>query len=500
VANRIGHIDIAVLFAGAARPAAFHKPKTDNVFELTRRSCPCRLGEVQGGRRGGVSVVIGDGDYRTQVPDLNLHTQSVYIMQKVTFTACRLPIYGPIVISQNPIDVSARRFGTIVAATAGLAAAMGVGRFAYTPLLPIMIDAAGLTPSQGAIVATANYAGYLAGAVIVMLRPQWSSHRGLQCLAAALVLSEVAMGITTSVELWSVLRFVAGLASAAIFVACVQSVSRLVTARAASALATGTTFAGVGIGIALTGVMVLVFSAALSWRELWIALASMTAVLLTPLVLCRPFTRSISAAKSEAGNYEEYASASLLRWVLLMAVYFLEGVGYIIVGTFLVVAVADKGNATAGPAVWIVVGVAAAPATLGWTAVAKRIGTATTLLIALITQAVGTFVPTISTATPAAVFAAVVFGGTFMGITALAIQLGNEVYGPTAAAPLTAMYGLGQILGPIGVAPVLGSTYNTAFQIAGTVLVTGAVLTWILFGVHRKHTTDTATEPSLRAR
>jgi predicted MFS family arabinose efflux permease len=413
------------------------------------------------------------------------------------YTSCRMSLlqhadYSSTVITvipQNPIDMSARSFGTILAATAGLAAAMGVGRFAYTPLLPIMIDAAGLTPSQGAFVATANYAGYLAGAVVLAVRPQWSSRRGHQCLAAALVLSELAMGFTTSVELWSILRFVAGLASAGIFVACVESVSRLVTARAASASATGTTFAGVGIGIALTGVMVIVFGADLSWRDLWIALAAMTAVLLTPLALCRPFTPSISAGESDAPNSEKYASARLLRWALLMAVYFLEGVGYIIVGTFLVVAVADKGNATVGPAVWIVVGVAAAPATLAWIALATRIGTATTLLIALITQAVGTFLPTISTATPVAVFAAAVFGGTFMGITALAIQLGNEVYGPTAAAPLTAMYGLGQILGPIGVAPVLGSSYTTAFQIAGTVLVTGAILTWILFGVHRKHTT-----------
>ncbi|WP_254902330.1 YbfB/YjiJ family MFS transporter [Mycobacterium simiae] len=388
----------------------------------------------------------------------------------------------------SPFRVPQQRVGVVVtAATAGLAAAMGVGRFAYTPLLPIMIDAAGLTHAQGAFVATANYVGYLGGAVLLTVRPQWSTLRGHRYLAVCLVVSELGMAVTTSVPLWSILRFIAGLASAGIFVACVQNVSRLNIGRGASALATGVAFAGVGIGIALTGVVVLVFNGALSWRGLWLSLAGITAVLVVPLVFRSCPTGP--AVESRWNKRDVHDPTRQLRWALLIAVYFLEGVGYIIVGTFLVVAVADKGSSAAGPVVWIVVGVAAAPATLVWTAAARRIGAATALLIALVAQAVGTFVPTISTAIPAAILAAILFGATFMGITALAIRLGTDICGPAAAAPLTAMYGLGQIVGPVGVAPLLGSAgYFRAFEVATCVLVTGAILTWVLFGVHRNQT------------
>jgi hypothetical protein len=48
----------------------------------------------------------------------------------------------------------------------GLAVAMGIGRFAFTPLLPLMQQDAGVSLLQGSWLATANYVGYLVGASI----------------------------------------------------------------------------------------------------------------------------------------------------------------------------------------------------------------------------------------------------------------------------------------------------------------------------------------------
>src|SRR2546430_13524654 len=55
-----------------------------------------------------------------------------------------------------------------LAGLAALAVAMGIGRFAFTPLLPMMQDDAGISLAQGGYLASANYLGYLAGALLAM--------------------------------------------------------------------------------------------------------------------------------------------------------------------------------------------------------------------------------------------------------------------------------------------------------------------------------------------
>src|SRR6187200_1129044 len=99
----------------------------------------------------------------------------------------------------------------------GLAAAMGIGRFAFTPLMPLMQEHAGLTLAQGGWLAAANYAGYLAGAlwcVFANPNPGIAARTGL----AGVALVTLAMGLTTDLQWWLVWRFIAGVASAVVLV------------------------------------------------------------------------------------------------------------------------------------------------------------------------------------------------------------------------------------------------------------------------------------------
>lgn len=109
---------------------------------------------------------------------------------------------------------------SLAAGVLALALAMGIGRFAYTPILPDMRAAFDLPPGTQAALASANYLGYLAGAVLAaVLSRGLTGDRLLRAGLIAIVLATALMATTTSVPVWLGLRLVAGLASAVVFVA-----------------------------------------------------------------------------------------------------------------------------------------------------------------------------------------------------------------------------------------------------------------------------------------
>ncbi|WP_324192734.1 YbfB/YjiJ family MFS transporter [Nocardia transvalensis] len=342
-------------------------------------------------------------------------------------------------------------------ASAGLAAAMGIGRFAYTPLMPVMIDAGGLDAHTAAVVAAANYAGYLIGAVALARRPDWNGRTAFRWSAVALVISEVLMAVPAPVAIPVLLRLIAGAASAVLFIGCASIAARHENRRRAAGIA----FTGVGCGIALTGLLALAARPVVSWQGMWLGAAVVTAVLLVPAagIEIVPGTRASASGTRPARP-----------WRALLVAYFLEGLGYIVIGTFLVAAVTTPDRPALGTSMWVIVGVAAAPATVLWGAVARRRTPVTALVVALLLQCASALLPALSTGVGPAIVSAALFGATFMGITMLAIEVGDDLAGAGAAATLTAVYGLGQVLGPLVVAPVLGASYAAAFAIVAVVL------------------------------
>nr|WP_033241214.1 YbfB/YjiJ family MFS transporter [Nocardia carnea] len=356
-----------------------------------------------------------------------------------------------------------------VAAAAGLAAAMGVGRFVFTPLLPIMTESAGISAGEGALIATGNYAGYLVGALLLARRPGLGTRALFLTWSLLLVASEVAMAATAEVWAQTGLRFIAGVASAAIFIACASTVAQ----HRAEGASPGVAFAGVGAGIAGTGIYTLFAAPHVSWQGLWIGSAVLTAILLVPALLLdiRPETRPVDSADTGSGG-----PVARRAWRLLLGSYFAEGVGYIIVGTFLVAAVSGSGSASAGASVWILVGLAAAVSTVAWHAVSGRIGTGPALVTALLVQAAGTAAAAVSDSVAAAVVAAVAFGGTFMAVVVLTLDLARRLGIAHAAAVLTAAYATGQVLGPLLVVPLVDASFTSAFALAASIIALSAAL------------------------
>lgn len=168
-------------------------------------------------------------------------------------------------------------FAVCGAGLLALAVAMGIGRFAFTPMLPLMIRAGSADVAAGGWLAAANYAGYLLGALTTARIPLTPQRVGLAALAA-IVVSTAAMGWTESLAIWLVLRFVAGVASAWVLVSTsVWCLGWL--ARFDRPSGPGLLYAGVGIGIALAGLYCwLAGAGGVSPDALWLQLGALALV------------------------------------------------------------------------------------------------------------------------------------------------------------------------------------------------------------------------------
>ncbi|MEU2205733.1 YbfB/YjiJ family MFS transporter [Streptomyces hygroscopicus] len=373
--------------------------------------------------------------------------------------------------SSTPPRPRTRSPWTIVAqAAAALAVGQGIGRFVYTPILPLMHTQAGLSSAQGANLATANFIGYLAGALAGIAVPAViRSAAALRGSFVVLVATLALMPVTHEGTVWFLLRLVAGATSALTFVIAVSAM--LSGLRAHAHHLVGWAFGGVGAGIALSGLLVVAVQAASTWQAAWwtcAALAALLAAVAWPLAP-QPEPR----AAETAGQTERPRTH---RWFLaLLASYTFEGIGYIIAGTFLVAAIQQGVKGWLGSGAWIVVGLAALPSCALWTRLARRWSRPALLLTSLTIQAVGIALPALLGGAAPALVSAVLFGATFMGVSTIALSIGAHLQVPRAVALLTAGYSIGQILGPLLAAPLLTHGYHQALLLGSALVVAAAV-------------------------
>lgn len=395
----------------------------------------------------------------------------------------------------RPATAASSPWGAVVQGAAALAVGMGVGRFVYTPILPLMEHQAGVSASMGSDLATANYAGYLAGALLgIFVPPIAHSRLALRSSLLTIVATLALMPVTENADLWLALRLIAGIASAMLFV--IASSSMLFRLHRGAQHLVGWGFGGVGLGIALSGILVLAVQPASpeSWRIAWWSSAVLAAALsAVGWVLCPepPGEPTALQRHGEVPRTHPWFAA-------LLASYSLEGVGYIITGTFLVAAISQNSPGWLGSGSWIVAGLAALPAAAMWACLAQRRSRSTLLLCALAIQAVGIALPSLAGGTAPALISAVLFGNTFIAISSTAVSIGTHLQFPRSVAILTAGYSTGQILGPLGVRPLLGSGYQGALLV-GAVIVLAAAIAAAVLRIRFPHRVGAMVEPSRAA-
>jgi predicted MFS family arabinose efflux permease len=358
-------------------------------------------------------------------------------------------------------------FGGLLA----MAAAIGVGRFVYTPILPPMVEALQLSKAQAGLIASANFVGYLAGALLAALRLPGSRRAWLMGALAVNVAALAAMGLTTAMPLFLLLRLVAGVASAFGLVFS----SALVLDRLASAGRSGLSavhFAGVGSGIAASAALVAILvQAGAAWSSLWFASAALAAV--AGLAVARMVPTDSGASVTAAPSTRSKVSA---EFVALTAAYGLFGFGYIITGTFIVDMVRSTANLRPlEPYIWVLFGLSAVPSVALWTALGRRWGILKTFAVASIVEAAGVAASALVLHAVSVVIAALFVGGTFMGLTALGLIAARDAGGGDPRgriALVTASFSFGQILGPA----FAGVVYDASGSLALPSLVAAAAL------------------------
>lgn len=337
-----------------------------------------------------------------------------------------------------------------LAGAAAMAGVMGFGRFVYTPILPGMIAGIPLSAADAGTIAAGNFAGYLLGAIASAYG--WAEGRERSIALAGILASAVLlalMGLTTSVAAFTVIRFLAGLASAL----AMLFTSSIVMLHAARRPTIGMLhFGGVGAGIALSSVLVLAVNAvsgdaALGWRFDWFA--SAVAVLAVFLFVQRHLPKPATDTKAVA----EPPLVWRLPLVLTVLSYGLYGFGYVITATFLV-AIARMGNTGSiiEFLVWFVAGCTAAVSLFAWNPIVRRIGLGGAYLAAIVVLLVGVIASVELPPMAGTLIGGFLLGATFMVITAFGLQLGRR-FAPQsprrAIAVVTAAFGTGQIIGPL---------------------------------------------------
>ena len=366
----------------------------------------------------------------------------------------------------------ARAAGIVGPAAAAMAAGMGVGRFVYTPILPLMTAGAGLSPQWGAAIATANYVGYLAGALAGVFAPALLRSRAVYRSSLIVVVVTLAlMPVLTGDAGWAALRFAAGCASALVFMVAASALLTGLRGRGGHLVGYG--FGGVGAGIAASGVLVLVLRND-PWQDSWWSAAALGTVLSAAAWPLRP------SATGDDGTDRGTGPAGRRWFTPLLVAYTLEGVGYIIAGTFLVAAIDQTASTTLGSSAWIIAGVAAAPSAALWAGLSRVWSRPALLAVALGAQAVGIALPVLVSGTTAALASAVLFGATFLGVATVALATGAHLRTPRAVAILTTGYSVGQIAGPVLVTPMLHHSYRPALLAGAAIVAVAAVAALVL--------------------
>ena len=373
------------------------------------------------------------------------------------------------------MSLANQRLKVLIAGVLSLLAMIGVARFAYTPMLPVMQEQAGLSIAGGGWLAASNYLGYFTGAVVAAsissLTLKDYFYRAGLVLA---VLTTVAMGLTESVWWWALWRYIAGLAAACgLLIGSGLIMHWLVSNNMRPEL--GIHFLGLGGGIAMVAAIGELMLGVFDWRNQWYIYTGIAMLLAVPawLWLPKPNLTGVTSSGSQIAD----RPPGKAFYNLIMVAYFCAGVGYAVITTFIVAHI-NQISGEGGALAFMLLGIAAAPAPMMWDFITRKTGFINALALAFILQLVGSVLPFIQPTAGWAYAGALLFGSSFVGIVSMVLTMAGRFY-PTKPAKMmgkmTLSYGVAQVLAPAsgGLLGDISGNYYSSLYMASVVMAIG---------------------------
>ena len=390
---------------------------------------------------------------------------------------------------------------TCFIAVSALAVAMGIGRFAFTPMLPLMVRDGTILADAGAWLAASNYLGYLAGALVAG-RMRLSSPSLMLISLVGTAMATAAIGGTDGLAVWLMLRFVAGAMSAWTLVATSTWALRELT-RAGRPRLAGLVYSGVGLGIATVGLFCIVAARPdVPARDLWVELGALAAIIIAApalLLVGRSGAERAMASPQDVNSPSPGARSSCSAGIVVC--YGLFGFGYILPATFLPALAREVvDDPRLFGLAWPIFGIAAAVSTVVVSLLFDRFDRLRVWACSHLLLATGVVLPTIWLSLETIAIAAFLVGGTFMVITMLGLQEARSRApdNPTTIlGRMTAAFALGQLAGPLtsGALDLVSidhvAALSMALQLAAIGLAASAVALWRLSRIspHERTTT-----------
>ena len=360
---------------------------------------------------------------------------------------------------------------------------VGVARFAFTSLLPSMLDDF-LTVTNAGILASFNFIGYLSGAIFaIFIKDINTKVKYFRVGMILSILTTLILATTTNEILWLISRVIAGFGSAMVLIVG-GAIVMVKLNYEDKTKAMGIHFSGIGFAIAISELISQYVLQDGSWSDAWFALALFAFVVTFYSIYILSFDKE---TKNASVKHKLSKSIFSTYVILLIFAYFTEGVGFVVQGTFLpdIINSLDglKGYGNLG---WLIVGIAGIPSSVIWMRLAHTYGSVDVIIWAMSLQMLGILIPTFTNDVYLNLLSGALYGSTFIGLVALFMNLGGQLAGKNPVVlmgSMTAAYGIGQVTAPLYSVALIEhfGNYNSTLYLTSSIVFLG-----ILFLLYAK--------------